>query len=279
MLKYLTILLDDAAVSFCHYKINRQPRIIDKSILYKGIMFAMKENLNVNFVYPNHELPPYVHELIETISHTKIGIGDILVYDNWPKEFDENIIYVIRVDKNELMSNSLPSILPRRLNIILTDIETFSEDDFSRYKSWLEDNANKLKDKKCQVNILTDRIALDKMNNCNAGWESITLAPDGNFYICPGFYQDQMEDVGNIDDGLHIKNQHLYNIEHAPICRNCDAYHCKRCAWLNKKMTIEVNTPSHEQCVISHIERNASRILAPQLINEIEYLDPFDILQ
>ena len=52
-------------------------------------------------------------------------------------------------------------------------------------------------------------------------------------------------------------------------------------------MTYEINTHSHEQCVISHIERNAAKILSDkmrdlgfetQIINEISYLDPFEKL-
>lgn len=54
-------------------------------------------------------------------------------------------------------------------------------------------------------------------------------------------------------------------------------------------MTLEVNTPSHEQCVIAHIERNASKKLLAQIrssgefmpsknIPSIEYLDPFEII-
>ena len=66
------------------------------------------------------------------------------------------------------------------------------------------------------------------------------------------------------------------------------AYQCKRCIWLNRKMTLEVNTPSHEQCVTAHLERNASRDLLQEIrksgrflqgreIMEIDYLDPFDV--
>ena len=77
-------------------------------------------------------------------------------------------------------------------------------------------------------------------------------------------------------------------MQSAPLCRRCDAYQCKRCIWLNYKTTYEVNTPSHEQCVISHIERNISRKLLQEMrdsqlsflsdidIQEIDYLDPFD---
>ena len=138
-----------------------------------------------------------------------------------------------------------------------------------------------------QVNILTDRMILDTMNNCGAGVESLTIAPDGKFYICPGFYADGFSYVGDVYSGLSINNQQLYKLDHAPICRICDAWHCKRCVWLNKSLTLEVNTPGREQCVMAHIERNASRKLLTKIrelgtflpdkdIPEINYLDPFE---
>lgn len=278
MLKYLTILLDDAAVSFCHYKVSKCPNVISEEVLRKGITFAMKENLSTQFVFPNHELPEYVYDIIATIEHTKIGKEDVTVYNEWPHRFNEYENCVIRITLKDLLSTELPSVLPMRMNIMLMDIESCTEKDFVLYKSWLEKNAEILKGKNCQINILTDRTSLSEMNNCNAGYESITLAPDGKFYVCPGFYQDDMGDVGNLNDGLLIRNQHLYELRYAPICRTCDAYHCKRCIWLNKKTTLEVNTPSKEQCVISHLERNASRILTPDRITEINYLDPFENL-
>lgn len=138
---------------------------------------------------------------------------------------------------------------------------------------------------------------LDKMNNCGAGDTTITLAPDGKFYVCPAFYLTNEEDVigklngsvGDLSQGLEVKNPQLYKLDHAPLCRGCDAYQCKRCVWLNRKTTYEVNTPSHEQCVVAHLERNASRDLLNAIrkhgrflperedIKEITYLDPFDV--
>ena len=94
--------------------------------------------------------------------------------------------------------------------------------------------------------------------------------------------------IGDVKHGLDIKNPQLYKLDHAPLCSRCDAYQCKRCIWLNRKMTYEVNTPSHEQCVMAHLERNASRYLLNAIrkygaflpekeeIKEITYLDPFD---
>jgi len=58
--------------------------------------------------------------------------------------------------------------------------------------------------------------------------------------------------------------------------------------WLNRRSTLEVNTPGREQCVSAHHERNASRALLASIrtlgtflpdreIPEISYLDPFEI--
>ena len=140
-----------------------------------------------------------------------------------------------------------------------------------------------------QLNLLTDRMMLKEMNNCGAGDTNITLAPNGKFYVCPAFYyEDEADSIGDLEHGLDIKNKQLYRLDHAPICRHCDAWQCKRCIWLNRKTTLEVNTPSHEQCVLAHLERNASRDLLNNIrkygtflpeqeeIKEIDYLDPFD---
>ena len=202
--------------------------------------------------------------------------------------FIDNITYVLRIDKRNLFDNYniIANLLTKvsRFNIIITDIESFTEKDFLEY----EDVLLKIVDiivpyfehcRTLNVNILTDRIHLNQMNNCNAGYETITLAPNGNFYVCPAFYYannvkdpKSQEDVcksgyniGNINDGLKIRNSHLYKLSHAPLCRICDAYHCKRCVWLNRLQTLEINTPSHEQCVVSHIERNVSKYLLTEL--------------
>lgn len=58
MLQYLVILLDDSSVSFCHYENTRGARrLIGIEDLKRGIRFAMKENLNIQFVYPDYALP------------------------------------------------------------------------------------------------------------------------------------------------------------------------------------------------------------------------------
>lgn len=329
MLQFLIILLDDTSTSFCHYdnnKVNR--RLISLEDLKAGIFYAMKENLMIQFVYPDFELSQEYKDVINTTDHSRfvsaccedkrlLEEAEVIVLNDW-KEMERitwrgDASYVLRTTKAELFANykqvgnSLRMV--KRMNVVITDLELFTEEDFATYKTILSSFAETLEQlyangKTSQLNLLTDRMMLDKMNNCNAGWENITLAPDGKFYVCPAFYHAQQADgsetslsevcekgfsVGDLKSGLDIKNPQLYRFDHAKLCRNCDAYQCKRCIWLNRKTTCEVNTPSHEQCVVAHLERNASRLLLNNIrkhgsflpekeeIKEIDYLDPFEI--
>lgn len=310
MIQYIVILLDDTSTSFCHYTNEKADRrLIPLQTLKDGICYAMKENLNIQFVYPNYKLPKEYLAAIDSIDHTDIypaemsDNADVVVFDSLiaAKDyvFKEEVAYLIRTDKVSLFNEYkiIGEILDKvtRLNIVITDIETFTEDDFMAYKSLLLNLAERVEQiyvsgKSPQLNLLTDRIMLEKMNNCGAGDTSVTLAPDGKFYVCPAFYLSaDGYTIGDMVNGLEIKNSQLYRLDHAPLCRRCDAWQCKRCIWMNRKTTLEVNTPSHEQCVVAHLERNASRKLLIDIrkhgkfmsgsedIKEIDYLDPFDV--
>lgn len=309
MLKYLVIILDDSSVPYCHYKTDTaRSRLMPLDTLRKAIMFGMKENLNIQFVYPSNDLPEEYMIEFDSVEHSNImpiskkDNADIIFIDDWVNidniEAQPDKTYLIYTNKSQLFKNyrSLQNILStsKRVNIVISDIDSFTDSDFGKYKKVLSDLSKLLEGLfqqglSPQTNILTDRMILTSMNNCNAGFENITIAPDGNFYICPAFYYNgSKKSVGNLDNGLDIKNPQLYRIDHSPICSHCDAYQCKRCIWLNYKNTLEVNTPGHIQCVIAHLERNASRRLMNNIralgtflpdkeeIKEINYLDPFE---
>jgi len=277
--------------------------------LKQGIRFGMMENLMIQFVYPDKKLPDEYAEVVESIDHSKIRSlplpppkeggteADVWVTESI-KDIKADVPVVWRTDKQNLFNSEADIIkaledVPR-LNIVLTDIETFTEEDFAAYKEVLRRLSQKVEQmyvegKAPQLNLLTDRMMLSQMNNCGAGDTSVTLAPNGKFYVCPAFYyEDEADSIGDLEHGLDIWNRQLYKLEYAPICRHCDAWQCKRCVWLNRKTTLEVNTPSHEQCVVAHLERNASRELLQNIrkhgtflpeqgeIKEIDYLDPFD---
>ena len=311
MLQYLIILLDDTSISYCHYENYRvEKKLIPLDILKAGIRFGMMENLMIQCVYPDYELPSEYAEVIESIDHSKIkslshsyqkegsADADVLVLNGFENPGTVEVPVVLRVSKLELLANEtkVMELLGKvpRLNVVITDVENLTDDDFGKYKAFLQQLSTKTEQmyvdgKAPQLNLLTDRMMLKEMNNCGAGDTNITLAPNGKFYVCPAFYyEDEADSVGDLEHGLDIKNKQLYKLEYAPICRHCDAYQCKRCIWLNRKMTLEVNTPSHEQCVLAHLERNASRELLNNIrkhgtflpeqeeIKEIDYLDPFD---
>lgn len=307
MLKYLIVILDDKSVSFCHYETGAtESKLMSLDDLKKAVKFGMKENLGIQFVYPDYPLPQEYLEAIDSVAHVNIAskpenpddicIANISTIGTFPscktltlrgsiKDFSSNAEWI---EQNWTKFE--------RLNLVLTDLESIKEEDTVTYKNFLEglsDTYIKIsKEGKTlpQINVLTDRLSLESMNNCNAGAESITFAPDGNFYICPAFYYDGEECLKARQGTPEIPNKHLFELEYAPICRKCDAFQCHRCVWMNRKKTLEVNTPGHIQCVLSHLERNASRRLLEELkkagcqadykeIKEIDYLDPFDIIK
>lgn len=305
MLKYLVILLDDTSTAYCHYEVGvSKQRLISLDDLSMAITFGMKENLRIQFVYPDYSIPYEYENLINSIDHIKIkpvsqaeaddiAVGTLSDYSHKVKSAD----VVLRTSYAELLreidriSNIVFEI--ERVNLVITDISLMSDDDIVSYRVFLKKIVSsilqrcKVGERMPQINILTDRLMLTTMNNCNAGDETITVAPDGKFYICPAFYYDGKSDCGSVSNGIKIKNPQLYKLDYAPICKVCDAWHCRRCVWLNSKKTLEVNTPGYIQCVMSHLERNASRELLAGIreigeflpgteIPEISYLDPFE---
>ena len=74
MLQYMIILLDETSTSFCHYKVNKsKKKLISLDDLRTGIRFAMLENLAIQFVYPDYELPQEYKEAI----HCKHSAGHL----------------------------------------------------------------------------------------------------------------------------------------------------------------------------------------------------------
>ncbi len=309
-MQYLVILLDDTSEAYCHADNPlKERRLMPLDTLRKAILFGMKQNLMIQYIYPDDDLPEEYNTLIESIDHVKIGC-DVRVCNGVPASVaGKNVVLRLTIGEFIAGQYDIAALLPQveRLNICLTDIAAFRDEQAEDYKKALETlnavlvNLYK-KENPTQVNMLTDRLVLTEMHNCEAGIGNITVAPNGKFYLCPAFYYDEQmgisnrmnhstkdasRSVGDLDSGLQIPNKQLLELDHAPLCRKCDAYHCHRCIWLNDRLTMDANTPSHQQCVLAHLERNAGRELQQMLaaqglhtgneIPEIDYLDPFDV--
>jgi CXXX repeat peptide maturase len=318
MITTIIVILRGDSVSFCYYddkdKGPARGEWISEERLSEVVGYAGDNSLLINFLHCNEELPQNLKAIIDGIPHIDImplnllgknneGIAVINECDidqicNIEESSENNLI--LRLPKSRLgeLARIFESLIGKfkRLNITLLGIDLYKDEDLEEYGNQLGIIRDILigeyeEGNSPEVNILSDRIILDKMNNCNAGFLHVTYAPNGHFYICPGFYYDDPENsIGSVAEGIKIKNEQLLRIDHAPICLNCDAYQCRRCVWLNRKTTLEINIPSHEQCVLSHLERNAAKSMLDYLkksnfnfkdyqdIEPLNNLDPFELV-
>jgi CXXX repeat peptide maturase len=320
MFNYLLVILEKGAVPFCHYSNPyyhslAQPSFMPLEILEEVVVYAGTNGQFLNYLYGKHPLPKEYDDLIGTTSHVKMiplcqkgkYTDGVLVL-----EADENHLFgVIESDSGRNLilragAADLPDLSDtvdalrgkfKRLNIHLVGMESFTEKDLITYENQLIKIGNTLQ--RCyqagdeiEINVLSDRLLLQQMNNCDAGLKHLTIAPNGKVYICPGFYHDdETSAVGILAEGQELTGcmPRLFELSCAPICSRCDAYHCKRCVYMNKVKTLEFNVPSREQCQIAHAEREVSRRLlkslratrlfdALQTIPGLPYNDPFDMV-
>jgi CXXX repeat peptide maturase len=314
-LKFLIIPIDRASIPFCYYGgvDEREPGPIPLETLTRAVAFAQDNGLTVNYLYGRSEPPASFGPIMESVSHAEIvpfslaGSHPRGVVVVGPDELEEasrpgagrggNLIVRYPVERLQRLPEELAPLarMYRRINLCLLDLEKASDSDLELYGKRLERLAEAagewLKDGiGCEMSFLTDRMQLDSMRNCEAGLEHLTVGPEGCLYVCPGFlFDDAGQSVGDLACGPKIPNKELLEIGNAAICSICDAYQCKRCVYLNKKLTLEMNTPSRQQCVASHLERNTSARLLSQFgglppfslmkpIPRIDYLDPLDEL-
>jgi len=303
MIKYILAILDKGAVPFCYYEnpyyLASPSELMPHTTLQAIIRSAKENDLYVNFIYGKAPLPAEYEDLIESVSHVKIiplsrkrAYADgILVFDSnddSPENLDNDLSrnLILRVAKHDLRGlGTLVKLLMgkfKRLNLHLVGSERFTAVDWTVYEAELVGISQLLKEKytegvEVEINVLSDRMLLEAMNNCDAGIKHITVAPNGKCYICPGFYYDDENNaLGNFADNPELMStiRRLCTLSSAPICSRCDAFHCKRCVYLNQKTTLEINIPSREQCITAHIERD----IAGELLTSLEGVQAFQHL-
>ena len=314
MLESVIVLLDAAAVSFCHYDGathgGSTSGLMPRELLAWIVHHAASRNLSLTVLFGMQPVPDEHLRLLDEWKHVKIvpyALRDryedaVLVLD-WdggelpdaPAKRRENVI--VRLPRSRLADwRPIFRLLQgsvRRINLTLTGLGLFTERDLLEYEHQLVRMVETvagwyLAGQAMEVSCISDRLFLTKMRNCDAGVRHVTFAPSGKF--CPGFYHaDPGADVGTPGAGIRIPDAELLGLERAPLCSSCDAYQCRRCVFLSKTTTGEWNTPSRQQCVSAHLERNSSRRLLrrlkPAIVNfedladipEIDYLDPLEL--
>lgn len=308
--QYMYFITADDSIEHCNYESKAHSNMVMTDDIIKEGM---------EFCYHNFYKPVILHSKnqnniknIEQLSYnTKIDVvksGICLPYEAECScrvvetgKFDtiedcDAIILKIKVEDITMLSKNVEDLLKQCNRINVNFLNLKKQFPLDLYKKEL------IKIKDClvlhgkngmpkEVNVLTDRIYLDEMDNCNAGAYTFALAPNGKIYSCPAFYFNQAENyVGDLVNGINKKKVEQCRIEKAPICSKCDAYHCNRCIYDHLAYTGEYNTPSAFECKKSHIEREVSVQLLKELqekaemlknrkLDVVDYLDPIELIK
>lgn len=306
--KYMQIMLDDNITPHCNYRNwNKTDNIISKEILNKALGFARDNDLEpvflgnkkefMNIMDKNIKINNYIFIEDSKYDYDECQENIIPIYDNDVSNSKQNLENCILIIKKEnipnlsIMINKLIKTT-KRINVRLEDIANWDKITLETYDRELEKlidiiEENYKNENYIEIDILTDRFDLEKVCSCGSGETMYTLAPNGKFYVCPAFYFDNpQESIGDLEEGILNKNENLFKLENSPLCKQCNAYQCNNCSFLNKKTTEEFNIPPKNRCIASHYELMKSKLLQSRLdkekiflgnkIEEIEYLDPLE---
>ena len=299
--RYMQFITSDQIEPHCSYRNERGTKeIMSPEIFKKGVAFCKKENITpVLLGIPEGVVNSSYKDYLK-IDRAGMNGNDIAVYDNQVDAKDSCFIANLILSRKNIENfyTMAKKLLDedKRINLIVDDLHNWKQGDLDNYQIQLEKISDYvyqlfLEGKEPEINGLTDLWNLESMNNCDAGATTFALAPNGKIYACPGFYFDNPDNfIGSLETGFDIKNAQLYNLKNAPICSKCDVYSCDRCKLQNLKTTGEINTPSKNQCLLNHIQRNMSMNLQTKLkengydsfthvIQPIDYLDPFDLIK
>ena len=310
----LCLLLDEGAPSFCYYPSPdpaRAARMSDE-VLAAALRAADERDLALQVIGGRDGVPDEVRARIgerEHVCYVSAGRGELQPDDVPVVDADQSgrlealvpgrhSIALLRVPRRSLAV--WPQVFAeltarvQRVVLVLLELQDWSDPELGEYERGLAQASEHLLERYLsgnfvELNALSDRLALEEPAECGAGLDHLTLAPDGQLYICPGFALCGEKPVGRLGEEPNIPNQRLLRRDHAPICQKCDAFHCRRCVHLNLAATLELNTPPWQLCRAVHLERESARLLLGRLhergllrglrpITSVSYEEPFEAL-
>lgn len=311
MLRTLDILLDDGFPSHCYYHHAhgmRNTHALSIEDLRYALDFSRANDVSLRVMYGNANPEQQVRKLLDCVAHESVVRLNVEACEAPRKTVvftvnasDEPIVLPAHSIKRAILRcaaenfSKLPAATERFLSEgIRVDIRVL---DLGSLKSWQVESyraaTREIGDvvlrlfregKAPRVSSLTDYF-LEENHGCGAGSERVSLAPDGKLYICPGFYANPslgIGSVGTLRSGICIPDGHLLEQRYSPICRMCETGHCPRCPYLNRLYTEEMNIPSEQQCVVSHVERDISfrlyeTLREENIVGTITGLSPVDV--
>ncbi|GFI37489.1 anaerobic sulfatase-maturating enzyme [Lachnospiraceae bacterium] len=284
----LLFLLNDSYVSFCSYRPrSKESKYMDKKTIMRGLEYAKNNFMRPVFV---HSTQIDMKELVEYDEYEVLHRIPIEAYrENMPLDDYQIIVNCKTIDfldeipnQNNLFFNVEQSELGRlsefiermlaksdRVNVNVQGLtELFDHNGYYLQLKRCADIIKKIYDETRilkEINVITDLLFVSSHEGCDAGENSYVFAPDGNFYICPAFYSEGMENIGNPSIGIRVKNHQLYTKKYMPLCQMCDTYQCENCKYINRLYTNEVNVSPSFQCMKAQIERKVSLQLQEML--------------
>ena len=265
ILKYLYIITRDDAKPMCSYenKLNSN-RVMSEEMIEKCLDFCFRYHLAPVFIGETNRWLSEGSACFSISDNDMNAKSHATVFTSNKAYLNNNIIITINREEVTSLCEKLSNILNEdaRVNIFVTDIDNWSDNDFSLYYEEVSRIAEKIMSKELVLNA--SKINLFKESDhskmrCGAGRTSITVAPDGDIYLCPAFYFEKNTDsiIGNINDDVEYCSLERLDSKRLPMCINC-GNNCNVCAYENLKTTGELNIPSEKQCRIQTINRDIS---------------------
>ncbi|MCL6450443.1 MAG: radical SAM peptide maturase, CXXX-repeat target family [Acetobacteraceae bacterium] len=283
--RYLYIMTAGDAVSHCAYRNpGRDAAPLEAEALRDALAFARQHFYRPVLLHslsrPRLDLPDGwdpIH-IVSSLSGSA-GPEDLVVYENPPdldaalarapaSAGDERPVVILVLDRENLgrLGRLAAGLFARarRLVLVLRDAGGFAEADLGLYRDQLQTVARLVLEmwrggQAREVSALTDRLHLRGPEDCEAGVHTLTLAPNGRFYVCPAFYfADPEASVGSPREGVDWAALEDCRRSRAPLCVDCGAYHCRRCLYESQRRTLQRNVPSSMQCRLSHAELEVS---------------------
>jgi CXXX repeat peptide maturase len=105
-----------------------------------------------------------------------------------------------------------------------------------------------------RLDCLTDRLRGEGDGHCGAGHTKLAVGLTGQVYLCPAALRRSEPSYGHVLAGVEIPNRQLFTKRYSTPCMECDALHCLRCVYLNKRATLEYCVPPRVACRLAHVE-------------------------
>lgn len=279
-LRYLYFVTSDQIKPHCGYQTaSKHGEIMSNAVIRKGLQFCLE----------NHMLPIFLGRCEHGLSRSDNVYHEFIDYKILDSEESIPIYYgndfTVTGSNNNMATylctkNSLPHLAHYlislfkqyiRINMFIQDFDDWNDSDLNEYEKQLSIITcyiidNYTENKRLQLNVLNDLIHLNQPRDCGAGRSSISMAPNGDFYICPAFYfSNKQNKIGNVDKGFAIEKKSLMKRSSSEPCFDCDVLHCNRCLFSNYSKTNEINIPSDKQCKINYINGRLSNKLRDSL--------------